>query len=144
MIVVDTSGVLAVKDEAHPDHGEVAELIRSTTEALLLSPLVLAECDYMLATRLGSAAAREFLGEVADGAYQLVDFDSGDVATGNGVIDRYRDLAIGAADASLVVVAARYETTRILTFDQRHFRAVLPLWGAACFTLLPSDHDRSA
>ncbi len=139
MIVVDTSGVLAVKDEAHPSHGAVAELLRGPTQSLLLSPLVLAECDYMLATRLGDAAAREFLGEVADGAYQLVDFDSGDLATANGVIDRYQDLAIGAADASLVVIAARYETTRILTFDQRHFRAVAPLWGAANFTLLPTD-----
>lgn len=143
MIVVDTSGVLAVKDEDHPEHGAVAELLRDTSEGLLLSPLVLAECDYMLATRLGDAAAREFLGEVADEAYQLVDFDAGDVATANGVIDRYRDLAIGIADASLVVIAARYQTTRVLSFDQRHFRAVAPLWGAAAFTLVPSDTSRS-
>lgn len=143
MIVVDTSGVLAVKDEGHPQHGAVADVLRETADDLLLSPLVLAECDYMLATRLGAAAAREFLGEVADGAFQLVDFDAGDVATANGVIDRYRDLAIGIADASLVVIAARYETTRVLTFDQRRFRAVAPLWGAASFTLLPSDRDGS-
>lgn len=141
MIVVDTSGVLAVKDEDNPQHGAVADVLHETVEDLLLSPLVLAECDYMLATRLGTVAAREFLGEVANGAYQLVDFDSGDVATANGIIDRYRDLAIGIADASLVVIAARYQTTRVLTFDQRHFRAVAPLWGAASFTLLPSDGE---
>lgn len=141
MLVVDTSGVLASKDGDHPQHAAVAEVLRSGGDELLLSPLVLAECDYTLATRLGDAAAREFLGEVADGAFQLVDFDSGDVATANGVIDRYHDLSIGAADASLVVIAARYETTRVLTVDQRHFRAVAPLWGAASFTLLPSDDE---
>ncbi len=139
MLVVDTSGVLAAKDADHPQHAAVGELLSDATDELLLSPLVLAECDYMLGSRLGDAAAREFLGEVADGAFQLVDFDPGDLATANGVIDRYHDLAMGAADASLVVIAARYETTRVLTFDQRHFRAIAPLWGAASFTLLPSD-----
>lgn len=80
-----------------------------TDEDILLSPFVLAECDYMLTTRLGNAAAREFLVEVVSGAYQLV------------------------------VIAARYQTTRVLTFDHRHFRAVAPLWGAPAFTLLPTE-----
>ncbi|MGH2355036.1 MAG: hypothetical protein ACRDI2_09890 [Chloroflexota bacterium] len=42
------------------------------------------------------------------------------------------------ADASLVVLARRYRTRRILTFDQRAFRAVEPLHGGA-FTILPAD-----
>lgn len=97
MIVVDTSGVLAAKDEDQPQHAAVARTLTATTEDLLLSPLVFAECDYILATRLA------------------------------------------AADASLVVVAARFQTTRILTLDERHFRTLPPLWGAAAFTLLPAD-----
>lgn len=139
MIVVDTSGVLALKDEAHPEHRALGEVIAGADDELLLSPFVLAESEYMLATRLGAAAAREFLNEVARDAFTLVDFDSGDVAAATGIIDRYHDLEIGVADASLVVIAARYQTTRLLTFDQRHFRAVAPLWGAPAFTLLPAD-----
>ncbi|NED97043.1 PIN domain-containing protein [Phytoactinopolyspora alkaliphila] len=139
MIIVDTSGILASKDESHPDHTAVAELIAGTDEELLLSPFVLAEADYMLARRLGAAAAREFLSEVASEAYELVDFDAGDIASASGVIDRYDDLDIGIADASLVVIAARFQTTRVLTFDQRHFRPVAPLWGAPAFTVLPAD-----
>lgn len=139
MLVIDTSGVLALKDEAHPDHRGVADLIASGEDDLLLSPLVLAECDYMLGSRLGPDAAREFLDEVAMEAYELVDLDAGDIAAAGGVIDRYRDLRIGVADASLVVVAARYQTTRLLTLDYRHFRAVAPFWGGPSFTLLPMD-----
>ncbi len=139
MIVVDTSGVLAAKDESHSEHAAVAKTLLDTTDDLLLSPFVLAECDYMLATRLGVTAAREFLNEVTTGAYQLVDFDPGDVATACGIIDRYRDLNIGIADASLVVIAARYQTVQILSFDHRHFRTVAPLWGAPSFSLLPAD-----
>lgn len=139
MIIVDTSGVLAAKDEAHPAHQGVAAVISGATDGLLVSPFVVAECDYMLATRLGVAAAREFIDEVTHDAYQLVDFDSGDVASAAGVIDRYSDLHIGITDASLVVIAARYQTTQLLTLDERHFRIVAPLWGAPAFTLLPAD-----
>jgi hypothetical protein len=38
-----------------------------------------------------------------------------------------------------VVIAARYQTTRLLTLDHRHFRTVAPLWGAPAFTLRPAD-----
>lgn len=138
MLVVDTSGVLAAKDEAHPQHRAVANVILASEE-LLVSPFVVAECDYMLATRLGVDAAREFLEEVARDAFELVDIDTGDVAAAGGVIDRYWDLRLGVTDASLVVIAARYQTTRLLTLDERHFRAVAPLWGAPAFTLLPLD-----
>jgi uncharacterized protein len=139
MIVVDTSGILAAKDEAHPQHNAVAATLSDTTEQFVLSPFVFAECDYMLATRLGDAAARELLDEVVSGAYELVDFDAGDTAVAGGVMDRYADLRIGLTDASLVVIAARVQTTRLLTLDERHFRAVAPLWGAPAFTLIPTD-----
>ena len=46
---------------------------------------------------------------------------------------------IGLADGSLLALAARLETTRIATLDERHFRAVRPLAGEAAFTLLPAD-----
>jgi predicted nucleic acid-binding protein len=138
-IVVDTSAVLASRDESQPQHAEVAATLTESGEDLLISPFVVAESDYMLATRLGHDAAREFLEDVAAGAYELVDFVAADVASANGVIDRYPGLHIGIADASLVVIAARYETTRLLTFDERHFRTVAPLWGGPAFTLLPSD-----
>ncbi|MGF1648070.1 MAG: type II toxin-antitoxin system VapC family toxin [Kineosporiaceae bacterium] len=137
-IVVDTSAVLAAKDEDHPYHAAVASVL-SADSTFLLSPFVMAECDYMLTSRLSPSAARDFLDEVVTGAYELVDFDAGDVAVAGGIMDRYRDLDIGLADASLSVIAARAQTVRILTFDHRHFRAVAPLWGAPAFVLLPAD-----
>jgi predicted nucleic acid-binding protein len=42
------------------------------------------------------------------------------------------------ADLSIVVLAHRFRTTRIATFDERHFRALRPLDGGS-FTLLPAD-----
>lgn len=52
-------------------------------------------------------------------------------------MNRYADMDIGIADASVAVVAGRYRTVDLLSVDQ-HFRAIGPLWGEA-FRLLPLD-----
>jgi uncharacterized protein len=52
---------------------------------------------------------------------------------------RNQSLGLGLADASLIALASRLETTRIATLDERHFRIVKPLTGQAAFVLLPAD-----
>jgi predicted nucleic acid-binding protein len=42
-------------------------------------------------------------------------------------------------DATIAVLAARYATTRVLTLDHKHFRAMQPLQGGGSFTILPGD-----
>jgi predicted nucleic acid-binding protein len=79
------------------------------------------------------------LADVANGVYRLADVDSSDVAQAAAVIRRYRRMNIGLTDASLVVLAAKYPTTRLLTLDERHFRAIRPL-NSDAFTILPADH----
>jgi uncharacterized protein len=54
------------------------------------------------------------------------------------VARRYRDLELGLADASIVVLAERFGTRRLLTLEERAFRSVTPLQGGQ-FTLLPAD-----
>ncbi|HLZ26629.1 MAG TPA: PIN domain-containing protein [Chloroflexota bacterium] len=43
---------------------------------------------------------------------------------------RYRDLRLGLADASLVVLAQRLNTRRVVTLDERAFRTIAPLQAA--------------
>lgn len=57
------------------------------------------------------------------------------------VIERYRDLGIGLADASLVVLADRYRTDRVLTLDRRHF-GVLSTSAGRPFVMLPAAQGR--
>jgi predicted nucleic acid-binding protein len=52
----------------------------------------------------------------------------------------YEDLDVGLADLSVVVAARRHGTRRVLTFDERHFRALRPL-DDGHFTLLPTDEQ---
>jgi predicted nucleic acid-binding protein len=55
------------------------------------------------------------------------------------VAERYADMGLGLADASLVVLAQRLETIDIATLGERHFRAVRPLCGGDAFRVLPRD-----
>jgi predicted nucleic acid-binding protein len=83
-------------------------------------------------------AEAELLREVAAGVFKLAELDSRNVAQAADLVERYADLRIGIADASIVVLAAKYGTTRVLTLDERHFRAMRPLHADA-FTILPAD-----
>ena len=138
MIVVDSSALFAALDESEPKHELVAAALAATRQPPVLSPFVLAELDYFVLRHLGVATELAFLAEVGRGSYELAGFDGEAVSSAHDVIDQYRDLRIGLADASIVVLAARYGTDRVLTLDERHFSALRTLDGKP-FTLLPAD-----
>jgi predicted nucleic acid-binding protein len=138
VIVLDTSGLLSAIDASQHRHREALATLRDAEPPWILSPFVLAELDYLLATRVGVVAERALLDEVGRGVYRLESFEADDVMAAERVIGRYRDLGIGLADASLVVLAARYGIRDLLTLDERHFRAVRGPGGRP-FRILPSD-----
>lgn len=138
MILVDSSGLLAAIDSTQRDHQAARSALEAMEPPLLLSPFVLAELDYFLATRVGPEAESSFLQEVADGAYQLEPFGGADVAAALEVVARYPDMRLGLADASIVVLAQRHSVTDVLTLDERHFRNVRTSAGQQ-FRLLPAD-----
>ncbi len=140
MIILDTSGVYAFKDESADEYPAVRRAVESDPGPFILSPFVLAELDYLVSGRLGQRVERELLEDVANGAYELAEFGPDDVVTAMELIDRYTDLKLGLTDASVAVLAARHRTTRLLTLDERDFRPMRPLYGTA-FTLLPADAD---
>lgn len=106
---------------------------------LVLSPLVLAELDYFVLARLGAPTEQKVLAELKSPAYRLATFTDDDFQLASQVAVKYGDMELGLTDASIVVQAARYKTTRILSLDHRHFTAVRPLTGDDSFTLLPHD-----
>ena len=140
MIILDTSGVLSAIDAGQRHHAAAAAVLGAENEPAVLSPFVLAEIDYLLATKVGVEAEVAFLGEVASGAYRLAPFNAEDVAAAVGLVERYRDQNIGLTDASIVVLAHRHETNRLLSLDERHFRVVRPLRRFRSFRVMPFDN----
>ena len=129
MIIADTSGLLALFNRREPAHERVALAVASEPGPLIVSPFVVAELDYLVATRLGVDAELAVLRELAAGAHEIAAFTSGDLQACAEVVAQYRDQEIGVTDASLAVLALRHQTRTILTLDARHFGVLRPLDG---------------
>lgn len=135
-MIVDTSVLLAFFRTNDHAHADALRVIGEATDALVVSPYVAGEVDYMLATWNGVQAELAALRELAGGAYELAEFGGEDLLEAAAVIERYSDQNIGLTDASLVVLAKRHGTRTIATLDRRHFEILRPLDGGR-FTLVP-------
>lgn len=136
--MVDTSAILAFMNAADDHHRAVSAWLDEEPDDLVTTPLIVAELDHLVAVRGGRAALRALREDLADGAY-LVEWWPSAIGTAVTVAERYADIGLGLADASLVALAGRLETVAIATLDERHFRAVRPLAGGDAFRLLPAD-----
>jgi uncharacterized protein len=109
-LIIDAAPLVALADASEPRRDAILEAIRDEPGSLVIPARTTAEVDYLLGQRFGGAARRASIA----------------------------DLELGLADCALIVLAQRHQTTRILSFDERHLRAVVPLDGGT-FTLLPTD-----
>ena len=138
MILLDTSGLLAALFSDQNRHEECARALRESSPPRIVSPFVLAELDYLIAKYAGVPAEVALLEEIERGAYELAVFDEFNVAKAREFVERYSDLNIGLADASIAVLSERYDTRDVLTLDERHFRAIRPS-PRRRFRILPAD-----
>jgi len=137
-LIVDAGALYAQADADEPRHAAVAAALREEGETLVTSELAVAEADYLILERLGVEVELAFIDDLAEGTFVVECLTRDEIRTARMLVEQYRGLRIGLADASLVVLADRYRSTRLLTFDERAFRAVAPL-GGGTFTLLPAD-----
>lgn len=105
---------------------------------LVIPAPVTAEVDYLVRQRGGPAAGRRFLEDLAEGRLLVASLTPEEHGLVLELHDRYEALNLGLADLSVVVLAHRFRTRRLLTFDERDFRAVEPIAGGT-FRLLPAD-----
>lgn len=137
-LLIDAGPVVALADPDEPQREGILATLRDEPGDLVMPAPTTAEVDYLLGQRFGQAARRAFLRDLAQGRFNIACLEREDYEK---IIDldvRYADLGLGLADCALVALADRYRTTRIVSFDERHFRALTPLGGGA-FTILPAD-----
>jgi hypothetical protein len=139
MVICDTSGLIALVDSGTPEHKAVRDALARATLPFVISPLVLAEFDYLIRRRGGDARGRNAVRKVLTSGFEIATLSQADLIDAVYIDDQYADLSLGLTDASIVVLAARYGTIDILTLDERHFRAVRPRHDAQAFRLLPAD-----
>lgn len=137
-LILDTAPLVSLADTSEPRRDAVLAALRDEEGPLILPAPATAEIDYLLGSRFGQDAREAFLTDLASGRFTVACLELGDYSIAVDLERRYADLGLGLVDSSAVILAARHRTRRILTFDERHFRAVAPLDGGA-FTILPAD-----
>jgi predicted nucleic acid-binding protein len=137
-LIADTGPLYAHADRRDPDFPAVLDSIDRERGDIVVPAFVAAEVDYLLLRDFGVDVEASFVSDLAVGAFRLESLNQRELSMAHDLVLRYRDLELGLADASLVVLAARLAATRLLTFDERHFRVVEPLQGGH-FTILPAD-----
>lgn len=139
-VVADSGALYALYDADDRHHASVREAVQRGGGAtpLVVPAAILAEVDYLLREFLGVDAELDFLDSLIAGAFSCEPLAPGDLEACREVITRYRDLDLGFADAAVMVTADRLKTDRILTVDERDFRAVASREGHS-YRLLPAD-----
>jgi predicted nucleic acid-binding protein len=141
-LILDSAPLIALMDRRDRLHAAVARALKEETGPLVLPAAAAAEVDHLAGVRLGRRAREGFYADLAQGSIEVACLEAEDYGLLQGLDQRYADLDVGLVDLSIVILAHRFGTRRILTFDERHFRALRPIGGGE-FTLLPADGTRS-
>lgn len=137
--IADTSCLIAFFNEKDK-HYQATRSGFALTGHLVVSPCVLTELDYLLATRQGPDTANSVLdyvaGRTAAGRWEVPAIGPL-LPAARAVLDDHPE--IGLADSVNVVLAQEFQTDVIATLDYRHFRMIRPLSPHDAFRLLPED-----
>jgi len=136
-VIVGAAPIVAAADRNDENHTPAARALTRLRERLIIPAPVTAEIDYLAVQRGGRFANVPFLDDLAAGRFEVECLTREEYAT-VARLERQYGGQFGLADLSVVVLAARFRTRRVLTFDERHFRVIAPIQGGA-FTLLPWD-----
>ena len=133
--LVDTGPLVAVLDRTDAHHAACSEAMRLVPAPLLTVWPVLTEAMHLLA--FSWEAQRALWRLLEDGGVSVVPLVPDDAPRMRELMEKYRDLPMDLADAAIVRVAERERIARVLTTDQRDFRAYRPA-GLDRFEVLPA------
>ena len=136
-VICDTSVLLNAINTEEEEHAASTQALAQYRD-LVVSPLVLAELDYLAARRVGSLVLQPFYEDLKDGVYEVGAVTGATITAARKLDTQYAQLRLGLTDAVNIVLAHDYHTDQILSLDQ-HYRAVQPLTRHSAFRLLPAD-----
>jgi hypothetical protein len=95
------------------------ELARLEGRRLVTSLAVVTEASYLL--DFSGHAQRALLDFIADGALEIAEFGATLIRKASTLMEKYQDLPMDFADATLVVLAESLDTLSVFTLDRRDF-----------------------
>lgn len=122
MIIADTGFWLALANRRDRWHPAATKWLSQSSEGLITTWPVATETCHLLLNRIGERAQRAFVQSLRDGAAQVFPIDSRHLPRMVELMQRYAELPMDLADASLVVLAEALGHGRIVSTDERDFR----------------------
>ena len=123
-VIVDAGPLVALLDQRDVHHAACVAALRALRESLVTTWPAFTEAMYLLGSSWRGQTA--LWSRVETGALTLAPLDEGDAPRMRELMEKYRDLPMDLADASLVRIAEREDLTRIFTLDRRHFSVYRP------------------
>ena len=123
-VIVDAGPLVALLDQRDVHHAACVAALRALREPLVTTWPAFTEAMYLLGCSWRGQTA--LWSRVETGALTLAPLDEGDAPRMRELMEKYRDLPMDLADASLVRIAEREDLTRIFTLERRHFSVYRP------------------
>ncbi len=137
-ILVDTGPLVALFDASEQAHTAVVQALANLThtrDRLFTSLAVITEVTHLLDFSVRKQL--EFLQWVELGALTIETITPRDFPALRTLIQRYANLPMDFADATLVLLAERLGSQQVLTLDRRDFTVYRTAAGHAFHNLLP-------
>jgi predicted nucleic acid-binding protein len=135
VIITDAGPLVALVDARDPDHGLCRQALEQITTPLLTTWPAFTEAMYLVGAG-GWRAQRALWDRVEDGGLAIAADDAVDIARVRQLMERYADLPMDLADATLVALAESIGSRRVFTLDS-DFR-VYRYRGRQAFELVPA------
>lgn len=124
--LLDTSFLLAMTNGKDRNHDRVLDVAAKSSDRLILPVTVLPEVSYLIGSRLGHAAMRQFLRQLAASEVAIEPVTMNDLKRVTEILTAYADSKLDFVDATIVALAERLNIVRIFTLDRRDFSIIRP------------------
>lgn len=116
-VIVDTGPLVALLDAGDNRHGDCIKAIKTLTGPLMTTWPVLSEAMFLTARAGGWPMQRALWSLVLRDDLVLFDLDRDARERSSILMERYRDVPMALADATLVALAEQLKVSRVFTLD---------------------------
>jgi hypothetical protein len=133
-VIMDTGPWVAFIDRSETMHKKCIEWLRQFEGHIFSSEAVLTEVLYLL--NFSSKAQSAAIDFILNGAITLVPSSLESLKKTKKLMEKYKDIPMDYADATLICLAEDLSINHLITFDKKHF-SIYKLSSKQSFTVFP-------
>ena len=114
--ILDTGPVVALFDKSDYFHKKIFDFFSKNNFILYITWPVITEISYLL--DFNKKTQIDFLKWLEPGALHVVDFDIADLSILSEYMNKYKDVPMDLADASLMLISDKLDLRKIITLDK--------------------------